>query len=153
MALRISLLIGMLLVALSAAFALWHDVREATQRHLLPSPVVQVQRSARRYDVLLGVIEGGALIALVIALLNVPSGSTEIWLVGLAALCVALMIGVWVAWLRPLNMTIAGWQQDAPPDDWARHHARWSMLHRLRILIAITALALLLMGLFPRLAA
>jgi len=65
-----------------------------------------VQRTVRRYGVLLAVVEAAALIALLIALFMVAPGSREMWLVGIAALSVAAMIGVWAAWLRPLNVTI-----------------------------------------------
>jgi hypothetical protein len=100
--------------------------------------------------VLLAVVEGGALVALLIALFSVPSGSVEMWLVALAALSVSIMIAIWAAWLRPLHATMHGWLPEAPPHDWARHHARWSRLHRVRVVLAIIAIALLLMGLFPR---
>lgn len=153
MALRISLLVAIVLVAVTAALALWHSVREAAPPDASAPPIAYAQRAARRYGVLLGVVEGGALVALLVTLFSVPSGSAEMWLVALAALCVSLMIAVWAAWLRPLNATIAGWLPEAPPDDWAQHHARQSTLHRVRVILAIFALALLLMGLFPRSAA
>lgn len=95
-------------------------------------------------------IEAGALIALLIALFRVPPGSAEMWFVGLAALCVAGMIGVWAAWLRPLRVTLAAWAPEAPAVDWTGHHARWSALHRVRVVLAVLALTLLLMGVFAR---
>jgi hypothetical protein len=150
MALQIALLIATVLVALATARALWHSIGGAAappDRSLLPH--ARAQRAVRRYGVWLGILEGGALAALLIALFSVPSGSAEMWLLGLAALCVALMIGVWAAYVRPLNARIADWSPEAPPDDWAGHHARWSTFHRARIALAIIALALLLMGLFP----
>jgi len=152
-ALPIAISIAMILVALTTAIALWPTAVRAGRPDAAALPYTRTQQRVRRYGVLLGVLEGGALAALLIALFSVPAGSAEMWLVGLAALCVALMIGVWAAWLRPLNATIAGWSPEALPEDWAGHHARWSTLHRMRVVLAIIALALLLMGLFPRSAA
>jgi hypothetical protein len=149
MALHISLTVAIALVALTAAVALWYSVREAAPPSESAPSVARAQRKAQRYGVLLGIVEGGALLAVLVALFSVPSGSSETWVVGLAALCVALMLTVWAAWLRPLNLTIAGWRPDAPPDDWTKQRARWSRLHRVRILFAVVALALLIMGLFP----
>ena len=111
-------------------------------------PIVRVQRMMRRYGLLFGTIEAGALVALLIALFRIPPGSAEMWLIGLAALCVASMMGVWAAWLRPRNRTIAKWLPEALPPDWSHHHARRSTFHRVRVMLAIIALALLLMGLF-----
>lgn len=150
MILRIALLTATVLVALTAANALRHVIEWPTRRDVSAVPVVRVQRTMRRYGLLLGIIEAGALAALLIALFRIPPGSAEMWLIGLAALCVAGMIGVWAAWLRPLNITISKWLPDALPPDWSHHHARWVTFHRVRVILAIIALALLLMGLFAR---
>ena len=150
MILRIALLAATVLVALTAANAVRHLVEWPTRRDVSAVPIVRVQRTMRRYGVLLGTIEAGALVALLIALLRVPPGSAEMWLIGLAALCVAGMMGVWAAWLRPLNITMSKWLPEALPPDWSHHHARWSTFHRVRVILAIIALALLLMGLFAR---
>jgi uncharacterized membrane protein len=104
----------------------------------------------RRYGVLFALVETGALVALLIVLFSLPAGSAEMWLVGIAAVCMAFMIGVWAAFLRPLNATMAEWEPEALPEDWARHHARWTTYHRLRLTLAVIAITLLLMGLFAR---
>ena len=153
MILRIALLAATLLVALTAANALRHLVEWPTRgdvSDVSDVPIVRVQRTMRRYGLLLGTIEAGALVALLIALFRVPSGSAEMWLIGLAALCVAGMMGVWAAWLRPLNITISKWLPEALPPDWSHHHARWSTFHRVRVTLAIIAIALVLLGLFAR---
>lgn len=150
MILQIALLAATVLVALTAANALRHVVQWPTRRDVSVVPIVRVQRRMRRYSLLFGTIEAGALVALVIALFRIPPGSAEMWLIGLAALCVAGMMGVWAAWLRPLNIMISKWLPEALPPDWSHHHARWSTFHRVRVLLAIIAIALLLMGLFAR---
>ena len=146
MILRIALLAATVLVALTAANAVRHLVEWPTRRDVSAVPIVRV----RRYGLLFGTIEAGALVALSIALFRVPSGSAEMWLIGLAALCVAGMMGIWAAWLRPLDITMAKWLPEALPPDWSHHHARWSTFHRVRVMLAIIAIALLLMGLFAR---
>ena len=146
---QIALLAATVLVALTAANALWHVVEWPSRRDVSAVPMLRAQRM-RRYGLLLATIEAGALVALLIALFRVPPRSTEMWLIGLAALCVAGMMGVWVAWLRPLNVTISKWVPDALPPDWSHHHARRSTFHRVRVILAIIALALLLIGMFAR---
>lgn len=122
MILRIALLAATVLVALTAANAVRHLVEWPTRRDVSAVPIVRVQRTMRRYGLLLDTIETGALVALLIALFRVPPGSAEMWLLGLAAFCVAGMIGIWAAWLRPLNITIAKRLPEALPPDWSHHH-------------------------------
>jgi hypothetical protein len=149
MTLRFAILAATILVGLAVAGALRHSV-SWPRRPDVAEPYLRAQRSVRRYGALLGVIEGGALVALLIALFRVPADSTEMWLIGLAALCVATMLGVWAAWLRPLNVSMGAWPAEDPPHDWSEHHARWSRFHRLRVMLATIALLLLLMTLFAR---
>ena len=139
-----------ILVALSGGIALMHIVQRPVRGELASAPAVRAQRAVRRYGILLGVVETAALIALLVVLFRAPGGSTEMWLAAGAAACVAVMIGIWAAWLRPLNATIAAWSTEALPADWAHHHSGWSKWHRLRVILAIIAMALVLMGLFAR---
>jgi len=150
MALQLALAAAAILVALSGVIALAHVFRWPAGHGPSAMPAVRAQRDVRRYGVYLGIIEAGALIALLVVLFKASPGSTEMWLAGGAALCVAAMIGVWAAWLRPLNTTIAAWSTEALPADWAQHHSGWSKWHRLRVILAIIAMALVLMGLFAR---
>ena len=150
MALQLALAAAAILVAVSGAIALAHVVRWPTAHGAAAIPALRAQRDTRRYGLFLGIIEAGALVALLVVLFKVPAGSTEMWLAGAAALCVAAMIGVWAAWLRPLNRTIAQWTPDTVPADWSRHHTGWSRYHRVRVVLAILAMALVLMGLFAR---
>ena len=150
MARQLALAAAAVLVALSGAIALAH-VLQWPARHGPPATTAaRAQRDVRRYGIYLGIVEVGALIALLVALFKASAGSTEMWLAGGAALCVAAMIAVWAAWLRPLNTTIAAWSTEALPADWAHHHSGWSKWHRLRVILAIIAMALVLMGLFAR---
>lgn len=150
MMLQAALLIATILVGLVAGVALAHVVQWPTRRERSTLPIVRSQRVVGRYSAILGPIEAAALVALIVAFVRLPTGSAEMWLVGAAALCVAGMLGMWAAWLRPLNATITAWLPEAPPADWARHHARWSTFHRLRVALAIIAFALLLVGLIAR---
>ena len=44
---------------------------------------------------------------------------------------------------QPINALVMGWNPSAPPEDWAALRDRWWMLHSLRTLISVGALALL----------
>lgn len=44
---------------------------------------------------------------------------------------------------QPINELVMGWNPSAPPEDWATLRDRWWLLHSLRTLISISALALL----------
>jgi uncharacterized membrane protein len=147
MAVQLLLSLAIVLVALLAATAVSHVIRWPRRRELSALPTVRLQSTVRRFGLLLGIVEAAALIALLILLFRVPTGTAAMWLVAAAALCVAAMIGVWAAWLRPLNATIAAWLPETLPKDWPHHHERWSTLHRTRAILAIIALALLLIGL------
>ncbi len=150
MPIRFAIIAATILVALAVAGALRHSVPWTRSTVATNEPILRAQRTMRRHGLVVGVIEVGALVALAIALFRVPAGSREMWLIGVAALCVATMIGVWAAWLRPMNATIADWRTDELPSDWEEHHARWSRLHRVRVMLAALALFLLLMTLFAR---
>ena len=146
MSLRTTLLAATVLVALMAVYTLREAFRLPKARGMPPLLSAQLGEM-RRYAVLLGVVEGAALIALAVALFRLPPGSPNMWMVGLALLCVGLMIGVWGLWLRPLEVMMAAWTLETQPQDHHHHHARRSKLHRIRAILAILALALLLIGL------
>jgi hypothetical protein len=150
MGVRLALIVAIVLIAIGAMNGLAHVVKWPRERTVSALPIARAQRAVRRYGILLGIIEFAALLALLVVLFKVPVGSSEMWLAGAAALCVAAMLGLWAAWLRPLNMTIAAWTPHTPPADWQHHHRRWSTFHRLRIALAIIAIALLLMGVFAK---
>ena len=40
-----------------------------------------------------------------------------------------------------LNITMSKWLPEALPSDWSNHHARWSTFHRVRVILAIIAIA------------
>jgi hypothetical protein len=146
MSLQLAFVVAVILAAVVAGIAVAHVVQWPARREAAALPIERTQRVVSRYGAVMGLVEALALIALIAALVRLPAGSTEMWLVGAAALCVALMMGVWAAWLRPLNATITAWQPDALPVDWEEQHARWATLHRVRVVLAILALALLVMG-------
>jgi uncharacterized membrane protein len=149
MGVRLLLSVAILLVAFAAAMAVSHVIRWPLRPEASALPIVRLQSAVRRFGLLLGVIEVAALIALLVLLFKVQAGTT-MWLVVAAALCVAAMMGVWAAWLRPLNATIAAWLPETRPKDWSHHHRRWATLHSARAILAIIALALLLMALTAR---
>jgi hypothetical protein len=146
MSLRITLLAATVLVALMAVYTLRDALRWPKSREMSPLLSAQLGGSMRRYALLLGLVEGGALVALAWALFRVPAGSPDMWLLGLAILCVGLMIGVWGLWLRPLELMMATWTVETQPEDHSHYHMRRSKLHRIRAILAILALALLLIG-------
>ena len=153
MTLQLVIAVGTVLVAVAAGVALAHAVQPAPRTGDVPGArITRAQATVRRYALALGAVETLALLALLVALFLVPPRSTAMWLVGGAALCVAAMMWVWAAWLRPLNSVIVEWTPEAPPADWERHHVRWTAMHRVRVVLAIVALGLLLMSVFARVA-
>lgn len=60
------------------------------------------------------------------------------------------MIGIWIVWVRPINIEIRRWTPDEYPDNWTHYRDRWAALHMLRLIAAMTALALLLLALSTR---
>src|SRR3954447_3729151 len=105
MGVRFLLSVAILLVAFAGAIAASHVVRWPLRPNVSALPIARLQSAVRRFGLLLGAIEVASLIALLVVLFKVQAGTTTMWLVAEAALCVAAMIGVWAAWLRPLNAT------------------------------------------------
>ena len=94
MILRIALLGVTVLVALTAANGVRHLVEWPTHLDVSAVPILRVQRTMRRYGLLFGIIEAGALVTLLSALFSVPPGSADMWLITVAAVCVAGMMGI-----------------------------------------------------------
>jgi hypothetical protein len=67
------------------------------------------------------------------------------WLVGVAALADAAMIGIWAIWINPINQRVNRWRADNLPFDWARLRDRWEMLHTVRAILSLAALCALLL--------
>lgn len=145
-----ALTVAAVLIGVAGLIALVHVVEWPLRRGASDVPIVRAQQAVRRYSLLVGGVEAVALIALLVGISKAPSNSRQMWLAGAAAICLALMIGLWAAWIRPLNAAIAGWAPDDSSDDWTRHQQRWSAYHRRRLVLAVVALALLLMGVLPR---
>ena len=150
MILRIALLAVTVLVAVTAVNGVRHLVEWPRHLDVSAVPILRVQRTMRRYGLLFGTLEAGALVTVLIALFRVPPGSADMWLIAAAVICVAGMMIIRGAWLRPLNITMSHWLPEAMPSDWSGHHARWSTFHGVRVILGIIAIALLLMGLFAR---
>jgi hypothetical protein len=151
---RVLLLLATFCAAVLSGIGFSHALQRAEKRRLAAPVFVQVQNTIyNRYGEIAGAIEVAALVLLVALLFVVPAGSLAMWLIGIAAICVAVMIGIWVVWVRPINIEIRRWTPEAYPDDWAHYRDRWSALHGMRLLAAMIALALLLLALSSRPAA
>jgi uncharacterized membrane protein len=62
---------------------------------------------------------------------------------GLAAASIAVNIAVTVLGDLPINVAMASWQPETPPEDWQRYRARWDLFNRIRTTAAVVSLLLL----------
>jgi hypothetical protein len=148
---RALLLLATLCAALISGVVFSHALQRGEKRRLTGPVFVQVQNTLyNRYGNFVGPMEVAALVLLLILLFVLPPDGVAIWLVAVAALCLAVMIGIWAAGIRPLNIEIRRWTPEVYPDEWARYRDRWARLHLLRMIAAMIALALLLLVLSTR---
>jgi hypothetical protein len=141
------LVLATLLAGIGAGVVFSHVLQQGPKQRLSGPVFLQVQNTLYdRYAKIVGTIEILVLLLLLIALFTLPTDGVAIWLVGAAAISMAVMVGIWVAWIRPLNIEIRRWTPELMPTDWALYRDRWAMLHLMRMLAALLALTLLLLA-------
>ncbi len=68
----------------------------------------------------------------------------------LGAICLAAMIGIWAAFLNPINQEIATWTANEFPTNWADLRDRWDSLHAVRAVLAEIGLSALIVAVLPK---
>jgi uncharacterized membrane protein len=59
------------------------------------------------------------------------------------ALCLALGLVIWFAWVAPVNVVWAAARGANPPEDWTRLRSQWEYTHAARAILHLIALAVL----------
>jgi hypothetical protein len=132
---------SLLLTALASGVVLSHVLERPGKLALAPATYVEVQQTLfRTYGTAVGALETLALLTTA-AWWALDRG----WLVGVAALAEAAMIGIWAIWINPINQRVNRWRADNLPFDWARLRDRWEMLHAVRAILSLVALCALLL--------
>jgi hypothetical protein len=132
---------SLLLNALASGVVLSHVLERPGKMTLAPVTYLEVQqRLFKTYGAAVGALETLALLTTA-AWWVLDHG----WLVGLAALADAAMIGIWAIWINPINQQVNSWRIGALPVDWVRLRDRWEMLHTVRAILSLVALWALLL--------
>jgi uncharacterized membrane protein len=138
----LSLSIATLLVALLATASAVALVRRRPGAGFIAVSKESIRR-AFWLTMVLGFVELCALLALIAAFLEQPSGSRPAWLAAGAFICVAMMGGVWLTWIMPVNASPASTVSSEEPEDTSPHRTRGFFLHAVRLVLALLALFLL----------
>jgi uncharacterized membrane protein len=85
--------------------------------------------------------------ALVLVIAAFLSRGQARWLFGAAALLLIVSLVVTVRVEVPINRSIAAWDPNAPPTNWAQVRDHWLAFHRLRTASGILAFVLATLGL------
>ena len=101
------------------------------------------QRLYRGYRAAGAAIEGGALLAAVVAAVLAAGAGPAFWLTVAAAVALLGAYAVFAGVTDVQNRRIAGWRADAPPADWQATLRRWELSHGIRAALFLLALGLL----------
>jgi hypothetical protein len=145
MAARIMLFAAILFVALSAGLALGHALQWAHKRRLPPGTFLEVQQALYvSYGPAAGLLEMGSLAACIGTLSMAGTAFTARIVVSLSLATLVVMFLVWAILIRPINVTVSAWRPDTLPDHWVSKGVdKWHVLHAVRLVLAIFALACL----------
>jgi anthrone oxygenase-like protein len=134
--------LSILFNALASGVVLSHVLERPGKMALAPATYIEVQQKLfTTYGMAVGALETFALLT-TLAWWLLDHG----WLVGLAALADAAMIGIWAIGINPINQRVNRWRIGALPVDWARLRDRWEALHTIRAILSLVALCALLLA-------
>jgi hypothetical protein len=145
---RVTLFIGLFLVALSTGLALAHLLQWAPKRKLGAHSFVEVQQTFYTvYGPVAGSLEMGSLAACMASALLLDASTGAVGWIAAALAFLILMFVVWAALIQPINRQVAGWSAESPPADWAAIGLeKWHALHAIRLALAAAALACLILA-------
>ena len=143
----IALFLSSFLFAISLGVSFSHWLQRAPKATLSAETFLQIhQVLISRYGVVMGIVEIGAVLALVMALIGIKGNALLTSLVGMALASILAMLLVWAVGLNPINQTVNAWTPQTLPQDWAQVRERWAALHFVRLLLAALGLSSLLLS-------
>lgn len=139
--------ISILLTALATGVVFSHVLEKNTKASLAGAGFLQVQQVLlRNFGAAMGLIEGGAFLATLAALLLGYQHQAAFFLTLIGLLCIAAMIGIWAVFINPINQAVNTWTEQSLPTDWMQWRDRWALLHSLRAVLAVVGLSALIVA-------
>jgi len=94
-----------------------------------------------RYGVMVGLIEGLAVVTIGFTAFLVHERKRQLALVLVALGCVIAMIATWAIWINPINTEVNSWAATSVPDHWQVARDSWHRFHTIRLGLAALGFA------------
>jgi Domain of unknown function (DUF1772) len=139
--------ITIILVALTMGMAFCHTLELPAKIQYDRGLYVTLQNSLYlSFGTIGAVIEVGALLAaLVLSFLVRKHRTAFIWTV-IGAVCLAVALAIWFAWILPVNIEISKWTAASVPENWMRLRDQWEYAHATRFIIQLIGFSTLILS-------
>lgn len=139
--------VSLMLTALTSGVVFSH-VLKRRNKATLPAPAYldAQQVLLRGWAKTAGQVESGALLSTAVGLILVRKRRPAVLLTAVGTGCLAAMIGVWAAWINPINKQVDAWTVESLPTDWKHVRDRWEQLHVARFGLSLIGLSALLLA-------
>jgi hypothetical protein len=133
--------VSLFLTALVTGTAYCHTVEGLSRSELVSGTWLAVQQQLYwGFDLMTGMLEGGALITTAIVAAMARDRRRTLALNGIALFCLTMMLVVWVAGLGRIGETVSGWTVHTMPPNWPEYRNRWDWLQGARAALGMIAL-------------
>lgn len=122
--------LNLLLVALTLGMTFCHALEHLGKVQLSGPDWLMLQHHVyMAYGVVGAIIEVTAIITTWIVFAQLRGWKLARLLTLIAALCSSAALGVWFAYVEPVNTALNAWTADTLPSDWARFRDQWEGGH------------------------
>jgi hypothetical protein len=122
--------VNLLLVALTLGITFCHALEYVGKLQLSGTDWLMVQHNVyTAFGVVGAIIEVTAIITTWIVFIQLRGWKLARLLTLLAALCSSAALGIWFAYVEPVNTALNAWTADTLPTDWTRFRDQWEGGH------------------------
>src|SRR4051794_32347398 len=140
--------VNLLLVALTLGIAFCLGMEYLGQENLTGSEWLTVQHNVYAiFGVVGAIIEVTAIVTTWIVFAQIRGWKLARVLTLLAALFGTAALGIWFAWVDPVNTALNAWTPQTLPDNWASFRARWEAGHAVSAVLFLLAFSALVVAL------
>ena len=133
--------VTLLFTALTLAMSFCHLLEMPVKMTLGWTNYAIVQQIYRNFGGVGAFVETGAVLLAVTLCFVVRGRRPALALTLAGAACLALGLGIWFAFIAPVNVVWAGANATAPPADWMALRSQWEYTHATRAVVHFVALA------------
>jgi hypothetical protein len=148
MLLKLVRFFNLLLVALTLGMTFCHALEYPGKLKLTGAEWLTVQHNIYvAFGVIGAIIEVTAILTTWIVFAQLRSWKLARVLTLLAALCVTAALGIWFAWVDPVNTALNAWTPETLPDNWTSFRDRWEAGHAASAVLFLLAFSALVVAL------